>query len=436
MKRTNIITISEIVDRFYDDNHIMTNNANAYIGRIAHRLLIDNGLMARAVKLPIYYPVSIGSGKLPLYDNTRDTSEKETTLYYGITDGELHTSPEQIAWTQKSAIDKDLMRLVSQCNFSDYDKMGIYNSLRPLSNKAPLYFRDSIFSIAWEKYQAHSGSKTIIHEIRSTLWRIKHLKAYGYDTATALEHLQGMNKTNKVIGEFTAANIEELEANYDISVEHEVEYSVAQSDYNHAIGYDNETIDALNYNMKHVTLAYDIPHSALQIVGDKELYKAIAEYIMGLKVSVVNKLKDKVIHMDIMAFTATSSRAWVIYTGRFYRGFLEHYLLGKENVKWHIQHIKDTATTSPNKRIANKYKRLALDFHKRQFLTYAFIALGGIMPNYVRMANIKSIDVESGMLNGKPKNRVEIIRHNDTKTVRGKRLALLHYNSEHIGFYG
>jgi hypothetical protein len=205
--------------------------------------------------------------------------------------------------------------------------------------------------------------------------------------------MQGITKTNKTIATFTAADIDELVANNEIAIEQEIEHGVAQSDYAQTIG-------------ESVNPAYEKPKNTMQVVTDIPLYNLINDYIMGLKVVVRNRLKDKAQTTDLYTFEKNTDHAWRKLTGRFYRGFLE-YAYGN-NKELATRHIKDIRNNAPR-----GSKQKLVDFDKQQFLAYAYIALGGTVPPNVKFMGItNSIMITSGRLNGMVRPRVERIKAN------------------------
>jgi hypothetical protein len=222
--------------------------------------------------------------------------------------------------------------------------------------------------------------------------------------------MQGITKTNKTIATFTAADIDELVANNEIAIEQEIEHGVAQSDYVQAIG-------------ESVNPAYEKPKNTMQVATDIPLYNLINDYIMGLKVVVRNRLKDKAQTTDLYTFEKNNDPVWQVYTSRFYRGFLE-YAYGN-NKELATRHIKDIRNNAPR-----GFKQKLVDFDKQQFLAYAYIALGGTIPPNVKFMGItNSIKVTSGRLNGIVRPRVKRIR--EGKETTNKLRPLLAYNKQH-----
>jgi hypothetical protein len=315
--------------------------------------------------------------------------KKLPNMDYVFGPGEVDVSPEGIAWLNRGNADKGLMRLISQTRLSDNDKMGVYNALRSLRNNSPMYFRDTVFSISWDRHQKNNGRRSIVHEIRYTLWRIRLLKAHGWSTQFILDSLQGITETNKTLGQFSSASIEELIANHELGVEHDETYGAQQSDYTAPIG---EKYDS----------GHKAPKAMLMLNLNEAELQDIKAYLMGMKVMVLAKLKDKVATRSLWDFvrlpgSVKERDAWIVYTGQLFRAYLIH-ALGKENAGYYLRSSKEQGMRRVD---------------KEKFLVYVFYILGGRFDPQVKpVERINSIRIASGSERGgwKPRPRAELIR--------------------------
>jgi hypothetical protein len=295
----------------------------------------------------------------------------------------LYHSPEGHTWTLAGILDKALIRNLEAVTFignkedADFQRLKAYNFLSTMRNEPPLYFRDTVFSIAYEKYVNHKGEKSIAREIANVLWTIRHLRNYGFPVQYAFDRLQGMLKTNRSVSMFHSDHIDAMINAYEREAEYKENYGVVQSDYVQPIG------DTLSVTDESESIG-------VTITLDQLLYNAVYDYITGLNVLVISRLQRKA-DMGFKYFTMGGAYddAYKIYSHRFFNGFLRKGYIGK---------------------IRSSYSKANLT--KKEFLAYAYLCFN---PNTVTFTT--SIDLRAGILSPgvveKPAEalKVELIKH-------------------------
>jgi hypothetical protein len=256
------------------------------------------------------YGLSFTGSGLPKEDN-----HEAPDMPYTVTGVSMHKSPEAVLWTQESKIDTPLVRLLGQVKtLSDSERRDSYNFLRALPNKPPLYFRDSVFAIAWELHYANLGKRGIVRELASTMWMIGHLKRHGYSAQYAIERLQGVLKTNKIDSMFHSETIDAMINNYEREAAHKENYHIAESDYSQSIG---ESVNPASY-------ASEQDHIALE----KAKRDSVDNYLDGLSVLIKSRI-ERYVGMGMYSFISNDTVKSPIlgmdnFTSRLFRGYLKH----------------------------------------------------------------------------------------------------------------
>jgi hypothetical protein len=151
-----------------------------------------------------------------------------------------------------------------------------------MKNDYPFYFRDSVFSIAYENYTKNSGEKSITKCIASVLWNIKHLGNYGFSARYAIDRMQGMLKTNRSVSRFHSDHIDDMINANEQKIVHSENYGVSQSDYVESIG---ESLDVGSEPVRKTAVKLDL---------EQQIYSAVYDFVTGLNVLVLSNLRRKI----------------------------------------------------------------------------------------------------------------------------------------------
>jgi hypothetical protein len=254
----------------------------------------------------------------PLSHNTPDnTPPKSPDMRFDITDESNYLSPEGTLWTREAHKDMSLVRLLARVRtLSDSEKRGAYNLLVHLTNTAPLYFRDSVFAIAWEKHHRNLGKRGIVRELASTLWMIKHLRLYGFSAQYAIERLQGVLKTNKLDSMFHSETIDSMINNYESETQHNEEHVVKESDYAPTFG---TAVDPAQI---------DNGSNGVVIPLNRQLELEIHAYIAGLSKLIQARI-ERYADMGVYVFisngiTKSDIKGLDNFTNRLFHGYIKH----------------------------------------------------------------------------------------------------------------
>jgi hypothetical protein len=236
---------------------------------------------------------------------------------FTVTGESIYMSPEGVLWTREAHKDMGLIRLLDQVKtLSAAEKRGAYNVLVNLPNTASLYFRDSVFAIAWEKHYSNLGKRGIVRELASTLWMIKHLRLYGFSTQYAIERLQGVLKTNKIESMFHSSSIDDMIRNQELEACHTDEYAITESDYAQTFG------EAVN-----PAQSTDISSGAV-IPLDRQLEFDVHAYLEGLGKLIKARI-ERYVDMGMYAFIISARVGSPVkgvdnFTNRLFHGFIKH----------------------------------------------------------------------------------------------------------------
>jgi hypothetical protein len=328
-----------------------------------YRIVDDNGKEQVVWKHgPLYPEYEKQVVKLPNMTDSLDMKpEADRKRQYHSTEG--HT------WTLEGKLDNALIRNLEAVQFigdaeeSDFQRMKAYNFLATMRNEAPFYFRDTVFSIAYEKYISHGGEKSITREIASVLWTIRHLRNYGFSLVYAFDRLQGMLKTNRSVSTFHSDHIDTMINAYEQESEYRENYGIAQSDYRTAIGDSFDT-------------AKESDNIGVTVTLDQLLYNAVYDYITGLSPLVISRLRRKA-GQGFAYFTTGGAhdKNYMEYSKRFFNGFLRKGYIGR------IRTVYSRANVSKKEFLAYAY--LCFYPHSATFTTSVDLRAGILSPNVV-----------------------------------------------------
>jgi hypothetical protein len=300
------------------------------------------------------------------------------TAPFFVSNESAHLSAESILWTRAGKINKAFQKMVDTLPLNDFEKLGVFNCLHKVENKAPIFLRDRVLGLAWERYQKNGGSKTIVHEISSIFWLIRHGRIYGHGVGFILDDLEGVLKTNVSIAQFSSTNIDDMLNNNDDIIDYELEYGFKQSDYSCDTG---ESANPANSNNDSITT-----------LSLQEYFRSsISGYLTGLPVKTVSALElylDKGFLVFVkggMNDVCFKNVDGVLrnFTSRLFSGYLKH-----EGIK------KNDSLLG-----------------KRDFLTYVYDIRRGLGESGINVNFVNSINLEKARLSPMPsKKSVELIK--------------------------
>jgi hypothetical protein len=246
----------------------------------------------------------------------RNADDDSPNMRYDVTDTPNYTSPEGVLWTREAEIDKALQLLLDSAKtLSDHEKMQAYNVLVLLPNKAPLYYRDSVFAIAWEKHYNNLGKRGIVRELASTLWMIRHLGLYGFSRRYAIERLQGVLKTNKLESMFHSSTVDDMINNYEREAVYYEEHTAQESDYYESFGVSANPTQANETKVMALSL-------------EDQLRYEVHGYLDGLS-KVVKARIERYVDRGMCAFIRNDTDPSLvngvkIFTTRLFHGYVKH----------------------------------------------------------------------------------------------------------------